>query len=176
MVARTPLFQDSGGDARQMQAGDSVPLRFGGAGQRLRGTVGVMSGNSQIPFDNTPPLSTEGTLIWTATITPEVLGSNLAIEFAGMLDTSRINANVTIAIFRNTVLIGFVTGGSTGYNGSCPAPFAIKINEPSQGLVAVTYSCRVGVDLNSTTWYLGRGDGATMGGMNSMGYSIIEEI
>lgn len=176
MVARTPLFQDSGGDSRQMQAGDLVPIQFGGVGQRIRGSVGVISGNSQIPTDNTAPLVTEGTQLWTATVTPQLANSNLIIDFVGMIDTSKINTIVTLSVYRGSTLIGFVCAASSGYNGLSPTPFAIRINEPSQGLTPVVYQCRIGIDTSNSTWYLGRPNGNTMGGVNPSCWSITEEL
>jgi len=176
MTSRTPLFINSSGDPQQMQAGDTIPVIFGGVGQKARGNVGQMSGTSQIPFDNSAPLITEGTQLWSTTITPQLDDSNFAIEFAGIIDTSKINVAVTIAVFRNNTIIGYTVAGSTGYNGAMPCPFSIKINDPSTGLTPVTYSCRIGISANNSTWYFGRGAGETSGGVNNSGWSITEEL
>lgn len=175
MTSRTPLFINSSGDPQQFQAGDAIPMIFGGVGQKQRGNVEITSGTTRIPYDNTVPIISEGTELWSTTITPTIIGANMLIEFAGVTDTSKINLVVTVAVFRDNTLIGFIPTASSGYNGLLPAPFSIRINDPVTSLTPVTYSCRIGISANGT-WYFGRGATNSQGGFNQCGWTVSEEL
>lgn len=138
------------------------------------GAVPIMSGTTNIPFDNTVPLITEGSECWTQTVTPVDIASKNIIEFSGIVDCSNGAGGciVTIAIFRNSVFLGLSM--TTLTKKPMPAAFSIKIPDPVGGsLTPITYSARIGID-TGMTWYLGRSVNATMGGGNKSGWSIME--
>jgi hypothetical protein len=145
----------------------------GSTGQIFRGTVPQQSANTQIPFGNAAPTSTQGTQLWSCTITPASATSNIVLRFSGVVNASNANDVITIAYFRGTTLLGFTSGATT--SGSGPTPFCLEIADPSPGTSSVTYSCRIGVN-NAHTWYIGRGAGATMGGVNNASWSVREEF
>lgn len=136
------------------------------------GNVGIVSGTITIPFDNSAPLVSEGTELWSQTVNPTVIGSNNKIQFSGMVDTSNNGRYVTIAIFKDSSLLGFVSIYNVTANR--PTAFSIIVNDIATSLSSVTYSCRIGA--NGNTWYLGRGATATMGGVNKSGWSIEESL
>ena len=145
-------------------------------GQKLKGIVPVVSGtNTIIGYDNSTPLVTEGAKLWSATITPQSLDSNINIRFSGIIDASKINIAITVAIFRNNVLVGFINTGSSGYNGAIPNTFNIDINDSPKVITPVTYSCRIGTSSNAS-WYLGRGASYSQGGVNNSHWNITEEL
>lgn len=138
-----------------------------------RGNVGQLSGTTLIPYGSSTPTSTQGTQVWSQTVTPTVVGSTFEIDFTTMVDVANNNKGVTIALFRGTTLIGFTVAWVATANR--PVPVSIKVNDTLASGAAVTYSCRIGTD-SSTTWYLGRGQGATMGGVNNSGWNIREVL
>ena len=143
--------------------------------QRIRKIIGVASGsNAVIKYDNSTPLITEGVQIWSQSITPKNATSNINIRFSGMVDASKINIAVTIAVFRNNQFIGLVVAGSSGYNGALPNPFTVDINDPASGTNPITYSARIGTS-SSATWYLNRGAMYNNGGANNLHVNITEE-
>lgn len=174
-MERTPVFINSTGDLQRFQPGDTVPFSMSGAGQKIRGNIGESSGTTLIPFDTTAPLSTEGTQLFSATITPQSLSSNIKINLSTMIDTSKTNLIVTVAIFRGTTLLGWKSAGSSAYNGSSPTPLDICINDTPGQLVALQYTARVGISA-SGTWYINRGATETMGGSNNLAWSVEEEL
>ena len=158
-------------DLQQLQDGDRIPAKFITPNFQ-RGSVGQLSGNSIIAFSNTAPASTAGTLLWTANITPEVIGNYIEIDFDTIVDTSTNNAIVTIAIFRGTTLVGFASTAASGYSGSCPSSLAIRLFDPVTSLNPVTYTARIGVTAGN--WYFGRGQAETMGGTNPTWWVVKE--
>lgn len=173
MAIKLPLVLDSSGNIQQLQAADTIST--GIELQELEGTVGQLSGTTQIPYNNNAPLITGGTQIWTATLTPSKIGSLVKIDFSTIIDTSAINLAVTIAIFRGSTLIGFCTTSSSAYNGQMPAAATIKLMDTTTSLSPVTYTCRAGISANGT-WYLGRGSNGTMGGTNPSAWLIRETL
>jgi hypothetical protein len=137
-----------------------------------KGNVAQVSGTTLIPTDNTVPLSTEGTQVWSQAVTPKINASDMIIEFDSFVDCSK-SSNVTVAIFRDTTFIGAAMCNVGG--ASTPTPFAVKIVDTSTGTTAVTYSARVGMSA-SGTWYLGRSPSATLGGVNPSGWEIKEVV
>ena len=135
------------------------------------GIVGVTSGTTQIPFGNNAPLITAGTQLWSQSLTPPTTSSSFLISFGGMIDCSSSAQNITVAIFRGSVLIGFITQNITTTNR--PDTFSIQVYDAPSVITPVTYSCRIGVG-SSSTWYIGRAATATMGGVNNSAWSICE--
>ncbi len=173
MAQRQPLVINptAGGDGvQQMQAGDSVAVINGGR-VKYRGSVAVQTGTSLIPISSSAPTSTQGTQIWSATITPTALGSTMEIDFSGVFDSSASGTWVTVAIFKGTTLLGFATAECDNFT-EC---FRLLLYDPVTSLTAITYSCRIGISTNGT-WYLGRPASQSMGGVNPSNWSIIEEM
>ena len=143
--------------------------------QKKHGAIAQISGNTIIPFSNATPLVTQGTQIFSATIVPTMLGSDVVIDFSGTVDGSNTNSIITVALFRNNVFIGFCSTSPYSRGNSSPGSLALKVNDVVTSLVPITYSARIGID-TAGTWYLGRGATVTMGGINNSNWSIIEEL
>ncbi len=146
------------------------------------GVVGVLSGTSKIPIDNTAPLVTEGTQVFSKQVTPKVIGSVMQIEFSAMYDTSVAAQAVAFTVWRDTTLIGVFVMGSTavaipviGTTTWKPGVARIQINDTTTSLNPVTYSVRIGLE-TSGTWYLGRGASITMGGNLNSHWKIDEVL
>jgi hypothetical protein len=174
MTYRTPMIWLNG-LLKQMSVGESIPPVFGGS-VVYRGNVAQASGTTVIPYDNTVPTIAEGTQLWSATVTPTVVGGNMAINFAGMIDLSKADIMATVAVFRNNVMIGYVATSSSAYSGNRPTPISLVINDPVVSLTPVTYSCRIGVSVTGNTWYFGKGATANQGGLNNSGWTITETL
>lgn len=144
-----------------------------------RGNVAQTSGTTRIPFDNTPPLVTEGTQLWSKTVTPKVVGAIMTIEFDIMVDGSTGSQTTTLSLFRDNTLIGFTasasTGGTVTVTSNKPGNLALCVNDTVTSLTSVTYSCRIGNE-SAGTWYAGRAASASFGGTNSCGWKIDEVL
>lgn len=169
-----PLKLDIAGHFSQFQSGDWLAMKYGGVGPKTRGSVLPQSGTTVIPFDNTPPLVTEGTQLWSLTVTPLGIDSYFNIIFDTEIDVSGRDKNVTISIFRGSTLIGLRTTSASGYSGVSPTCMSINLYDYPNTTSSVTYSCRIGID--SGTWYLGQGNAQTMGGNNPSWWSVKEEL
>lgn len=139
-----------------------------------RGTVVQTSGTTLIPNDTTPPLSTEGTQVWSTTVTPSTAASTFIIEFAGMVDSSNSGRWITMSLYRGTTLIA-VSATAIQLAGNS-MNMIIRAADTLASAAAVTYSLRMGISTSGNTWWLGRGNTATYGGTNPSLWTILEVI
>lgn len=138
--------------------------------------VAATSGsNNIVPYDNTPPLVTEGVQLWTATITPATAISTFIIEFSGMIDISSTDATATISIFKGSTLLGFITTSASGNSGNRPINVSVRALDTVSVATPVTYTCRIGTSANAT-WYIGRGNAFSQGGVNNSVLTITEVV
>jgi phage-related tail fiber protein len=149
--------------------------KIAGQGQVLQmkfANLSAMSGTSLIPADTSSPLSTEGTLAATVTITPATTSSRLGIALSAFVDSNSSNRNVTVAVFRGTQCIG----ASMVNIGTAGRPEAISINLVDSPSIAsaITYTVRLGTS-SSATWYLNQSSaGANYGGMSTSTITVTE--
>lgn len=134
-----------------------------------RGTVGQLSGTTRMTYGNTAPLITDGTQVWSQSVTPKYVGSIITIEFAPIVDCSNNNQSITLALFKGSTLIGWTMCATAGR----PNSMTLICNDTTASLTPVTYSCRIGSAAG--TWYLGQGASGTMGG-NNQGWKIDEVL
>ena len=116
------------------------------------GDIPPTSGTSAVPFDNTTPLSTEGTQIWTRTVTPASTSSTFVVECPMTVDIGTSNRVLIVSIFRDTVNIGSALFYSTG--GGRPTTLSLKVNDAPASAGPITYSMRAGIGAGSGTWYV----------------------
>lgn len=145
-------------------------LVTGGKKQQVfTGTVAQTSGTTIIPFDNTVPLITEGTQLFSQAIVPQSTASKFNIVFTPTVDASA-GRTITVAVFRGSTFVSasmyYSFGASTGQ-------IAINIIDAPASATAVTYSVRIGAS-SAATWYVGRGSGQTLGGVNPSTWTITE--
>lgn len=129
------------------------------------------SGTTLIPYDKTVPLVTEGSQIWTQTVTPASITSRFIIRFDGFISSGSGTRYVTAAIFADNVCIGVSTQLASVAN----APFqlvACAVTAP-ESTAPVTYSIRMG---NSSTaaWYIGQTIAGTFGGAGTANVTMTE--
>jgi len=120
--------------------------------QLISGQLAHQSGTTLIPFDNTPPLVTEGTQFFTQNITTETAGGRVVIWFSTIVTVSNANRVATIALFRDSVLIGVTAVGAPSTNSPVTATFIVADSPGAAGTYA--YSGRIGVSA-AATWYVG---------------------
>lgn len=140
------------------------------------GSVPVLTGTSVIPFDSSPPMAAEGTLIGSITVNPLSAASQFVIDFNGMVDSANNGRLITFVIWRSVngaapTLAGFTTTGIQSSNQ--PQPLTLKIVDAPNTTLPVTYTLRIGISSNGT-WYLGRGATSTMGNVGKSAYLIAE--
>ena len=132
------------------------------------GDIPPVSGTSTVPFDNTTPLSTEGTQIWTRTVTPASASSTFVVECPMTVDIGTSNRVLIVSIFRGTVNIGSALFYSTG--GGRPTTLSLKVNDTPASAAPVTYSMRAGIGAGTGTWYIN----STATG-NNLGSALISQ-
>jgi hypothetical protein len=169
MTLKIPLVLDVNGDIQQLQPGDTIAAAVSNTLQNFGGNVAAMSGTTLIPFGNQAPGITTGTQVWSQIVTPPFTNSSYAIDMGGFVDSSGGNVTITVALFRGTLLIGYVSVMS--WQNNKPEAFSIKVIDTPGVITPVTYSCRVGVS-NGGSWYLGKPANSNMGNNNTTGWSI----
>ena len=116
------------------------------------GTIPATSGTTTVPWDNTPPTITEGSQIWTTTISPLLATSKFLISMSFTCDLDSNNRMLIVSIFRNNINIGSASYYSTG--GGRPNTLAISITDEPGTTSPVVYSMRAGVGNGAATWYI----------------------
>lgn len=140
--------------------------------QYFRGTVAPTTGTTIIPYGNVAPTSTQGTQLWSQTITPLDTGSYVEIQFSGIGDLSALNAYLIVTVFRGTTFIGMSMMPSGKQGNDFTSTFNVNLIDMPNTASAVTYTARIGVSIG--TWYLGRGQAATFGNASLSHWSIKE--
>lgn len=144
--------------------------------QMVTGTIGSASSNSQIPYDNTTPLSTEGFQLWTQSFTPLRSDSTIIITTnAFWTVNSSADVYVSIATFQGTACIyaqlaGFTTNTGNGFGLTHMATVS------AGSTAARTYSVRAGPQNNVTVFYNQGTGGQAYGSATNSGRYIIQEI
>ncbi len=137
------------------------------------GPIPSTSGTSAVPYDSTEPLITEGTEIWTRTITPSTVSSRFIVECPFTVDLGTSNRVLIVSIFRDTINLGTALFYSTG--GGRPITLSMKLNDIPNTTSPITFSMRAGVGAGSGTWYINAtAGGQTLGGKLVSQYEIRE--
>lgn len=130
--------------------------------QFVGGQLAHLSGTTQIPYDDTPPLVTEGTEFFTQDITTETAAGKIILWFSTIVTVSNASRIATIALFRDSVLIGVTAVGAPSSNAPVTATFIVADAPGAAG--TYTYSGRIG-NSAAATWYVGGfTSGANYGG------------
>jgi len=159
----------NGTDAANKDYADSL---VAGVRSYLFGTLPTMTGTTIIPWDNTVPTITEGTLLVTAVITPKSVSSKMKIEFSSVVGADGAPKMVTVTVFRNSTLITAV--GRAINNATRPADLSFVFVDQPATTSPITYTIRIGVD--SSSWYLNSDvAGKNYGGMMKTSW-IIDEL
>ena len=118
--------------------------------------VPAMSGTSRIPYDDTPPLITEGTQIASVTCSPYSTDSKMSIFGSILVSSGTAARNMTLAAFRGNTCIGATSIYLATAAKPCPLPFSfVDTATGSSYGSSVAYSLRVGIN-QSATWYVNR--------------------
>lgn len=135
------------------------------------GTVVYQTGTTLIPADNTTPLITEGTQLFSVTITPQSTASKIRIDFAPIVDSGTNGRYITLAAFRDATCI---------YAGSCYITTAtrfytlpIHVVDVPATAAATTYSVRVGAS-TAATWHIAGSSTIRYNGASNAEWSIVE--
>lgn len=132
--------------------------------------VSPVSGTSIIPLTNSAPLITEGTEIWTATVTPNSTLSRFYISFSALVGSDTNNQGISFTIFRGSQ---FITGSSVWADSLRPLNSTITALDVPGSIVPVTYSLRAGIS-SAAEWHIGQGHTFTMGGAVPSAWTIFE--
>jgi len=140
--------------------------------QIISNSIAATSNTTIIPQDNTAPLNTEGTQIWSQSFTPSYSGSKVAIDMTIGADSGTNNRMIIASIFRDAVNLG--VGVVSIATAARPQVLALRVVDTSVSTTAVTYSCRVGVS-SAATWYVNSNATAFYAGLLAKhAFSILE--
>lgn len=110
--------------------------------------IAAVSASTIIPADNTVPLVTEGTQIWTDTLTPKATNSIIRVDTAFVLAGSSSNMDLTMAVFRGSTCVGAASHSTGGKD--VPNVVSFTIYDTPATTSALTYQVRVGRDTTPT--------------------------
>ncbi len=152
---------------------NSSAVGSGSINQTVVGSIAAATATTIIPYDNTAPLNTEGTQIWSDTITPSNAASRVGLSFTVTADAGQNNKVLIIALFRGTTCIATIMNEID--TASHPKNMTIVFVDTPNTTSTVTYSARMGID-SSGTWYCNQAAtaGRSMGGTLLSNYRIDE--
>lgn len=143
------------------------------AGQQMATVISAATTTSVIPFDNSAPLSTEGALLTSITITPTSANSTFMGVIAVTVDTGNNTRTVTITIFRGTTLVGMgVTNNTTSGR---PQSLSVTFFDAPATTSDVTYNVRIGQNLSGTT-YINTTSNASFGNAAKSAFIVSETL
>lgn len=148
-------------------------LTLGQVIQIVSGTVNAVSGTTQLPFDNTTPLITEGFQLLSLTVTPKAVASKQYLTFNLNVDHSNNNRTITATVWVNTSLI-YTHSVNIATSGR-PLSLPIHTWFDSTDLTLKTVQIRIGANGNGTT-YVGAAPVANLGGNRFSDYSLMEVL
>lgn len=144
---------------------------FGLVLQQVTGNISSTTGSTQLPWDNTQPLITEGIQIWTTTFTPISATSRIVIEYTMSVATSTANRVATTPVFFGATVIGATANQLATAN--VPFNMTIRLVYAPGNTNTVTVSARCG--LNGTgTLSINQANGNNLAGIAVTQYSITE--
>jgi hypothetical protein len=158
---------------------DAVP---GNLGKVYKGSVPIMSGSSTINMGNTAPTATQGTQIFSRTVTPQDAQSSFMIRFDGSADANVSSTKTTGTSTVMATLFRSINGGAWTFIGlgtasvvlmDNPTALSFNLEDSPNTTLPVTYMARIGIS-GATAWYLGRTTSYSLGGTNPSGYTIME--
>lgn len=138
------------------------------------GQISATSGTATIPTDTSTPLITEGTQLWSQTITPSNVNSKIIFNMSCMCDSSSNNRNISFVLFRDSTCI-YATAINVGTAGR-PQSVSIYTVDLPNTTATITYTMRVGNN-SSGSWYINQSNGGviTFGGtVNKSNWAISE--
>ena len=166
-------------DAKGRATSGVVPYLAPGAGAGLikqitSGNIAAISGTSTIPYDNTTPLNTEGTVIWSKAFTTLVASSTVIIECSFTAETQNSNRDVIVALFRGSTCIGVAVKHTA--SGNMAYDFSMMFDDTPGAVGTYTYSCRVGLETGTSgSWNINQETTASFNGMlATSAYKITE--
>lgn len=145
--------------------------------QMVTGSISPTTGTTQVPFDTTSPLSTEGFQIWSQAVTPLSATSVFLIGFNITQAHGTVGRVFTTSVFAGTTNIGGACAAISATT-SLATPIgatntAILISHAPGSTAAITFSARTGTN-GAGTAYVNQGVTATMGSSLTTDYWIME--
>ena len=131
--------------------------------------------NTDLPFDDTPPMDSEGDSILSAAHAMLAATNRVVIRFSGWgaaSDTSQISA----ALISSTATLGIAAYSVKPQSANASTPMFIQHEYSSGATTSVTYSIRVGADTGGTAMRMNGTTAARRFGGVSASTLVIEEV
>lgn len=136
-------------------------------------TGAVISGTTQIPFDDTIPQNTEGDQYFSIIHTPKSATNDLYIDIGLMVSGSVLGVNLTAALFQDSNVNAIAAVSST-----CAQDYIQVLyfnHKMTAGTTsAITFKVRIGGDQVSTTTLNGKSGSRRLGGVACSSITIKE--
>jgi len=116
------------------------------------GNIPAGKGSTRIPLDYSTPKITEGTELFSSSITPSSDTKKILISIS--LIYAAHSKDIVLALFRDSTCIGVKSLYKS--NKTQPRSVSMMITDSPACDTEVTYSLRVGTSSSSGTWYINR--------------------
>lgn len=140
------------------------------------GNVPQMSGTTQITVTSNTPTITEGTQVFSYTLTPKSTNSKFIIQFAPSCHVSSSisgRRDLLLPLFRGSTFLT-MAGGANPANAELFSNPTINFIDAPNTTNPITYSVRIGTGNGIGTWYIGRIGSNSYGGNVPSSWSILE--
>ena len=152
----------------------------------VSGKIPAKAGCTRIPWDNTTPLITEGTELWSDTLTPKSVSNKVVVQTSITVD-AYATEKIVMAVFRDSTCIGSTIIESKldddddddddDEGGVVVLPVQFTIEDSPNTTSQVTYSVRIGRGTSKGAWYVNRtrNSSTLLGGtLENTAYVIME--
>ncbi len=141
------------------------------------GTIPAVSGTTFIPYSVGLPSITDGTQLFTRTISPSSALSQIKVTVSLAFSVSNASSAVSLTVWRDGVAIGAMADSAANSNKYQTVSFTVKDPGPFTIGVPITYTARFGKVTGNATWYVNTdADGNTFGGIIGNNAYTIEEV
>ena len=137
-------------------------------------TGAVASGTTQIPYDDTPPLNTEGDQYMSLTITPASAANKLSIQVILNFANSSGATAQTTALFQDSTANALAAVGDACTSGGVPSVMVLNHYMIAGTTSATTFKVRAGPSSATTFTFNGSGATRRYGGVITSSITIIE--
>lgn len=137
-------------------------------------TGAVSTGTTTTPYDDTPPLNTEGTQFMSQAYTPKDASNLLRIDVV-FFGESSVGARVIAALFQDSVANALAANSVSSISGSgASAPIVFTYFMTAGTTSAITFKVRGGADQAGTLTFNGRTGARIFGGVLYSSITITE--
>lgn len=137
-------------------------------------TTSASATATQIPWDNTVPLNTEGEEFMTATITPTLSTNKLRIDVVFNFSQTGATSNSCMALFQDSTVNALAAVSANNPTGNSPNQMTLTHYMTAGTTSATTFKVRAGPASSETMTFNGAASAQKFGGVSASSITVTE--